>query len=184
MLLRPLHAAVVSANFDGATFKNAVLDRVIFNNSSMKGVSFVNAVITGSEFEGVDLTGANFEGATVDARPRWRLRALRLTLLWHVRRAHRAGGHQAAVRQPDGEGRDALPGGLPQLKSERRFNGRLRDVLRRVGARAPAMRAGPCAPPFHGKQQPDVPLPAPCVRGAGSSAPFGNGASPRKPVGW
>jgi len=66
VLLRPLHAAVVSANFDGATFKNAVLDRVIFNNSSMKGVSFVNAVITGSEFEGVDLTGANFEGATAD----------------------------------------------------------------------------------------------------------------------
>lgn len=60
--------AAVSANFDGASFKNAVLDRVIFNNSTMKGTSFVNAVITGSEFEGVDLTGANFEGAAPGAR--------------------------------------------------------------------------------------------------------------------
>jgi len=34
---------LASANFDGADFKNAVLDRVIFSNSSMKGASFVNA---------------------------------------------------------------------------------------------------------------------------------------------
>ena len=118
-----LHAAAVSANFDGASFKNAVLDRVIFNNSSMKGVSFVNAVITGSEFEGVDLTGANFEGAAAHAaRPGRRLRAVCLMLPFRRRRAHWAGGHQAAVRQPDGEGRDTLPGGLPHLKARAAFN--------------------------------------------------------------
>ena len=100
-----VHAAAVSANFDGASFKNAVLDRVIFNNSSMKGVSFVNAVITGSEFEGVDLTGANFEGAAARARPGWRLRVRLPDAACSARRcAHRPGGHQAAVRQPDGEG--------------------------------------------------------------------------------
>lgn len=63
-----LSAAAVDANFDGASFKNAVLDRVVFNNSSMKGTSFVNAVITGSLFDGVDLTGANFEGARGSVR--------------------------------------------------------------------------------------------------------------------
>ena len=36
-------AYAVKARFDGANFRNAVLDRVIFNGSSMKGVSFVNA---------------------------------------------------------------------------------------------------------------------------------------------
>lgn len=54
-------AYAVGATFEGATFKNAVLDRVIFNNSSLKNVLFTNSVITGAEFEGADLTGANFE---------------------------------------------------------------------------------------------------------------------------
>ncbi len=56
-------AYAVGANFDGANFKNSVLDRVIFNNASLKGASFINAVITGAEFDGADLTGAVFEGA-------------------------------------------------------------------------------------------------------------------------
>ncbi len=38
-----LTPAGASANFDGATFKNSVLDRVIFNGSSLKGAIFQNA---------------------------------------------------------------------------------------------------------------------------------------------
>lgn len=54
-----------NANFEGADFTNAVVDRVEFKGAILKGVNFYNAVITGTNFDAADLTDANFEDALI-----------------------------------------------------------------------------------------------------------------------
>jgi uncharacterized protein YjbI with pentapeptide repeats len=53
------------ANFSGANFTNAVIDRATFDGSDMIGTNFTNAVITGVSFENTDLTDADFTEALV-----------------------------------------------------------------------------------------------------------------------
>jgi uncharacterized protein YjbI with pentapeptide repeats len=58
-------AYAVGADFTGANFTNAVVDRVTFDGANLSNANFYNAVITGATFEGTNLTGAQFEEALI-----------------------------------------------------------------------------------------------------------------------
>ena len=56
---------VLSVNFAGADFTNAVVDRATFDGADLTNANFFNAVITGTTVEGATLTGATFENALI-----------------------------------------------------------------------------------------------------------------------
>jgi uncharacterized protein YjbI with pentapeptide repeats len=56
---------LVDSNFDGADFRNAIVDRASFKGSSLKGTIFANAVLTGTSFEGANVENADFTEAYI-----------------------------------------------------------------------------------------------------------------------
>jgi uncharacterized protein YjbI with pentapeptide repeats len=51
------------ADFDGADFTDAVVDRAYFKGASFKGTKFVNTVLTSTSFEDANLEDTDFTGS-------------------------------------------------------------------------------------------------------------------------